>query len=282
MKKESISTGFNSLKQLACLNIMSRKAQERIAHTERRIERRDKMLTHDKSKERATVEEVFDQTTRMVVFDMLNSGVFYELNGVVSSGKEARVYWGTTKEGVDLAVKIYLTSSAEFKRGMHKYIEGDPRFKDVKHDTRSLMAVWAQKEFRNLGEAYAAKVRVPKPIAVRSNVVVMEFIGKEGVSAPSLKEQQPANPERVYKIIVTSVKRLYQKAKIVHGDLSEYNIMMWKGRPIIFDVSQSVSIEHPMADFMLTRDLTNVNRFFSRLNVKVIPVEELHKMVVGK
>ena len=263
------------------LDIMSRKAQERIAHTERRIERRDKMLTHDRSKERATVEEVFDQTTRMVVFDLLNSGVLYELNGAVSSCKEAKVYWGTNKEGVDLAVKIYLTSSAEFKKGMHKYIEGDPRFKDVKHDTRSLMAVWAQKEFRNLGEADAAKVRVPKPIAVKSNVVVMEFIGKEGVSAPSLKEQPPDNPEKVYKIIVTYIKRLYQKAKIVHGDLSEYNIMMWKGKPVVFDVSQSVSIQHPMADFMLRRDLANVNRFFSRLDVKVYPVEELYKRVVG-
>ena len=261
---------------------MSGKAQERIAHTERRIERRDKMLNHDKSKERATVEEVFDQTTRMVVFDMLNSGILYELNGAVSSGKEAKVYWGTNKEGVDLAVKIYLTSSAEFKKGMHKYIEGDPRFKDVKHDTRSLMAVWAQKEFRNLGEAHAARVRVPKPIAVKSNVVVMEFIGEKGVSAPSLKEQPPANPERVYKTIVTYLKRLYQKAKIVHGDLSEYNIMMWKGRPVVFDVSQSVSIQHPLADFMIKRDIANVNRFFNRLNVKVIPVEEFRKMVVGK
>ncbi len=264
------------------LDIMSRKAQERIAHTERRIERRDKMLTHDRSKERATVEEVFDQTTRMVVFDMLNSGILYELNGAVSSGKEAKVYWGTNKEGTDLAVKIYLTSSAEFKKGMHKYIEGDPRFKDVKHDTRSLMAVWAQKEFRNLGEADAAKVRVPKPIAVKSNIVVMEFIGKDGVSAPSLKEQPPANPEKVYKIIVTYIKRLYQKAKIVHGDLSEYNIMMWKGKPVVFDVSQSVSLQHPLADFMLRRDLENVNRFFKRLDVDVYPVEELYKKVVGK
>jgi RIO kinase 1 len=261
---------------------MSRKAQERLAHNERRIERRDKILIHDMTKERATVEEVFDQTTRMVVFDLLNSGVFYELNGVVSSGKEARVYWGTDKAGKDLAVKIYLTSSAEFKKGMHKYIEGDPRFKDVKHDTRSLIAVWAQKEFRNLKESTDAKVRVPKPIAVKSNVVVMEFIGENGVSAPSLKEQPPANPERVYKTIVTYMKRLFQEARIVHGDLSEYNIMMWKDKPVIFDMSQSVSIQHPMADFMLTRDLTNVNRFFSRLNVKVIPVEELHKMVVGK
>ena len=261
---------------------MSDKARERLNHQERAVERRDRMLIHDRTNERATVEEVFDQTTRMVVFDLMNSGLIYELNGVVSSGKEARVYWGTTKEGTDLAVKIYLTSSAEFKRGMHKYIEGDPRFKDIKHDTRSLIAVWAQKEFRNLGEAYAAKVRVPKPIAVKSNVVVMEFIGEKGASAPSMKEQAPNNPEKVYKVIVTYLKRLYQKAKIVHGDLSEYNIMIWKNKPVVFDVSQSVSIQHPLADFMLRRDLANVNRYFRRLNVKIIPDEELYNMVVGK
>ncbi len=261
---------------------MSHKARERLDHREKAVERRDKMLNHDKSKDRATVEEVFDNTTRMVVFGLMNSGILYELNGAVSSGKEAKVYWGKAKNGTDLAVKIYLTSSAEFKRGMHKYIEGDPRFKDVKHDTRSLMAVWAQKEFRNLGEAYAAKVRVPKPIAVKSNVVVMEFIGEEGVSAPSLKERAPEDPEKVYKVIVTYLKRLQQKAKIVHGDLSEYNIMMWKGKPVVFDVSQSVSIQHPLADFMLKRDLANVNRFFRRQNVDVIPDEELYKMVVGK
>ncbi|MCW3999312.1 MAG: serine protein kinase RIO [Candidatus Bathyarchaeota archaeon] len=261
---------------------MSHKARERLNHREKFVERRDKMLIHNRADERATVEEVFDHATRMVVFDLMNSGILYELNGVVSSGKEARVYWGTTKEGVDLAVKIYLTSSAEFKRGMHKYIEGDPRFKDVKHDTRSLIAVWAQKEFRNLGEAYAAKVRVPKPIAVKSNVVIMEFIGEKGVSAPSLKEQAPEDAEKVYKAIVIFLKRLYQKAKLVHGDLSEYNIMIWKGKPVVFDVSQSVSIQHPLADFMLKRDLMNVNRFFSRQNVDVIPDEELYKLVVGK
>jgi len=99
---------------------------------------------------------------------------------------------------------------------------------------------------------------------------------------PSLKEQAPTNPDKVYKTIVTYLKRLYKKAKIVHGDLSEYNIMMWKGKPVVFDVSQSVSIQHPLADFMLKRDIANVNRFFSRLNVKVIPIEELYKLVVGK
>lgn len=261
---------------------MSNKARERLAHREKTVERRDRMLIHDRANERATVEEVFDQTTRLIVFDMLNSGILYEVNGAISSGKEAKVYWAINKEGKDLAVKIYLTSSAEFKKGMLKYIEGDPRFKGVKKDTRSLIAVWAQKEFRNLREATDAKVPVPKPIAVKSNVVVMEFIGKSGVSAPSLKEQPPENPTRVYKLLVTYIKRLYQKAKLVHGDLSEYNIMLWKGHPIIFDLSQSVSTQHPMADFMLRRDLTNLNRFFSRLAVEVISVEDLHKMVVGK
>lgn len=110
----------------------------------------------------------------------------------------------------------------------------------------------------------------------------MEFLGSEGVSAPSFKEQPPENPERVYKTIVTYLKRLYQKAKLVHGDLSEYNMMIWKGKPVIFDVSQSVNVQHPLADFMLKRDLANVNRFFRRQNVDVIPEDELYKKVVGK
>ncbi|MCL5877574.1 MAG: hypothetical protein M1540_07170 [Candidatus Bathyarchaeota archaeon] len=60
---------------------MSHKARERLNHREKVVERRDKMLNHDKSKDRATVEEVFDNTTRMVVFNMMNSGIIHELNG---------------------------------------------------------------------------------------------------------------------------------------------------------------------------------------------------------
>jgi len=239
------------------------------------------MLVHDFSTERATIEEVFDQSTRMVIYQLLNSGILYEVHGVVNAGKEARVYWGKNKEGKDLAVKIYLTASAEFKKGMLKYIEGDYRFKGVKRDTRSLIFTWAQKEFRNLEQASRAKVRVPKPIAVKKNVLVMEFIGKDGVNAASLKEQAPSDPEVVYEVLLTYMQRLYRKADLVHGDLSEYNIMMWKAKPVVFDVAQAVPTSHPMAEFFLRRDLTNVNRFFSRLGVKVLSVEEAYKKVVG-
>jgi RIO kinase 1 len=217
----------------------------------------------------------------MVLYHFLSKGVIDEVHGVVNAGKEARVYWGKNKEGKELAVKIYLTSSAEFLKGMRKYIEGDRRFKNVRHDTRSLIFAWAQKEFRNLEQAAGARVRVPKPIAVKNNVLVMEFIGKDGVSAPSMKEQTPRDPQKVYSLLLTYLERLYRKADLVHGDLSEYNIMMWKGKPVIFDVSQAVPTSHPMAEFLLRRDLENVNRFFSRLGVKVISVDEAYKQVAG-
>jgi RIO kinase 1 len=262
-------------------SLMSRKAREKIARREKRVERRDRMLEHDFSSERATLEEVFDQATRMVIYRFLTEGVLHEVHGVVNAGKEARVYWGKNKEGKDLAVKIYLTSSAEFKKGMLKYIEGDYRFKGVKHDTRSLIFAWAQKEFRNLEEAARAGVNVPKPVAVKRNVLVMEFVGEDGVSAPSLKEQLPANPERTYRQLLTYLVRLYRKADLVHGDLSEYNIMMWKGKPLLFDMSQAVPTSHPLAKSLLERDLVNVNRFFSRLSVKVLAVDEAYRKVVG-
>jgi len=255
------------------------KARERIARQEKTFERRDRMLTHNFTQERATMEEVFDQSTMMVLYRFLSSGILNELHGVVSSGKEARVYSGRTKTGEERAVKIYLTSSAEFKKGMLMYIEGDYRFKNIKRDTRSLISTWAQKEFRNLDSADKAKVRVPKPIAVERNIVVMEFIGKDGVSAPSLKEESPEDPEKTYKQLLVYMKRLFQKAELVHGDLSEYNLMTWKGQLIMFDMSQSVPTSHPLAQTLLNRDITNVNRFFSRQGVKVLPNETVYKKV---
>jgi RIO kinase 1 len=241
----------------------------------------EQLMKEKRSEELEALEEVFDRSTLMVIYDFLNAGVIGDIFGAVSAGKESRVYWAKSSDGRELAVKIFLTVSAEFRKGMLRYIEGDPRFKSIKHDTRSLIFTWARKEYRNLEQATWAKVRVPKPVAVKSNVLIMEFIGKDGKSAPSLKEQTPANPERVYGRILVLLQRLYVKAKLVHGDLSEYNIMIWKGHPVLFDVSQAVSVEHPMSDFLLLRDLTNLNRFFSRLGTDVLPVEVCYRKVTG-
>jgi len=109
----------------------------------------------------------------------------------------------------------------------------------------------------------------------------MKFIGKDGQSAPSMKESAPANPKRIYEEILTQVEKLYCKAELVHGDLSEYNVMIWKGHPVLFDVSQSVSLAHPMAEILLRRDLTNLNRFFSRLGIDVPSIDECYARVTG-
>jgi len=254
---------------------------------EKRLEKEEKeyeteqLMKEKRSEEYEVLEEVFDRSTLMVIYDFMNAGVIDRIFGVVQSGKEARVYWGKDKNGNELAIKIYLTVSAEFRKGMLKYIEGDPRFKNVKRDTRSLIFTWAQKEFKNLELAMAAGVRVPKPIAVRNNVLIMEFIGENGVSAPTLKEQPPEDPEHIYRTILVYMKRLYQRAELVHGDLSEYNVMVWNGRPVIIDVSQAVPLSHPLADQLLNRDINNINRFFSRLGVNVLSPNEIYRRITG-
>lgn len=245
------------------------------------LEKRDKFLKKDRSSERAVVEEVFDQATRIVIFNFLKKRIIDEIHGVVNSGKESRIYWGLDKDGNELAVKVYLTSSAEFRKGMVKYIEGDPRFKHIRRGTRPLIYLWAKKEFKNLHQARRSEVKVPTPIAVKKNVLLMEFIGKNGTSAPLLKNYQLKKPQKVYHTIIEYLSQLYQRAKLVHGDISEYNIMIRHESPVIFDMSQSVSIKHPLADTLLYRDIYNLNRFFTRQNVDVLPLKTCYEKVTG-
>jgi len=258
---------------------------KRVAYRVRRAERRDRTTTtklrRDLRLERAAFEEVFDKPTLMTVYGLLNRGVLGEIHGTVQAGKESRVYWAKSREGEDLAVKIYLTGSAEFRKGMVKYIHGDPRFEYRRGDVRSLVALWASKEYRNLKQAYEAGVRVPRPIHIERNVLVMEFIGEDGRPAPLLKDSAVRAPTRLYKQVMRAVRRLYRKAELVHGDLSEYNIMMRRGAPVVFDLSQAVSIEHPQASTLLRRDVSNLTRWFEKAGGEVMAEDEAYKWIVG-
>jgi len=255
--------------------------KKKLGRREKRYET-ERLMREKRSEEYEVLEEVFDRSTLMTIYDFLNKGTIDQIFGAVKAGKESKLYWGKDKNGNPLAIKIFLTISAEFKRGgMIPYIEGDPRFAHIKRDTRSLVYAWAQKEFKNLMQATDAGVRVPKPIDVSHNVLIMEFIGENGVSAPLLREIEVKNPRHIYDQVLASVKKLYQKAKLVHGDLSEYNIMMWKNEPILFDVSQAVPLEHPMANQLLRRDIENLNRHFKRLGVEVLSLEEAYRRVTG-
>lgn len=218
-----------------------------------------------------TVEEVFDSKTVMALYALINKGMIDSMKGVVKAGKESRIYWAKGKNGEDLAVKIYLTSSMEFKKSMLQYIHGDPRFK-VGKDYRKIVYTWAQKEYRNLSEAKKACVSVPRPIYAYQNILIMEFIGAEGVPAPLLKDL-PELDENLYHQIINDVKRLFSVAGLVHADLSEYNIMVNDGKTYLIDFGQAVSIEHPMSWEFLRRDVSNILRVFKKAGLKV-PEEE--------
>ncbi|KAL1682383.1 RIO1-domain-containing protein [Schizophyllum commune] len=236
----------------------------------------------DKS-DRATSEQVLDPRTRIILFKMIGRGLIQEVNGCVSTGKEANVYHALTPEGAHLALKIYKTSILVFK-DRDKYVSGEYRFRRgySRHNPRKMVRVWAEKEMRNLKRLVAAGIRCPEPLEVRENVLVMTFVGDaEGWASPRLKDASlPAEAcAGLYVELLTVVRTMYQKCRLVHADLSEYNILFHEGHLWIIDVSQSVEHDHPHAFDFLRNDLKNVEEFFGRLGVGCLGLRRAFEFV---
>lgn len=233
--------------------------------------------------DRATVEQAIDPRTRMVLFKMLNRGIFHDINGCISTGKEANVYHATRSDGQELAIKVYKTSVLVFK-DRDRYVQGDYRFRYgyCKHNPRKMVKTWAEKEMRNLMRLKAAGIRCPTPILLRLHVLVMEFIGNTGWAAPRLKDAALSLDKlrEGYFEMITSMRVLYQKCKLVHGDLSEYNILYHEGHMYIIDVSQSVDLDHPHALDFLREDCVHVSDFFKKGGVAVMTIRELFDFIV--
>ncbi|RLE80858.1 MAG: serine protein kinase RIO [Thermoprotei archaeon] len=225
-------------------------------------------------------EDVFSYYTLMALYDLINSGVIDKMYGVVATGKEARVYWAKAPDGRDLAVKIFKVETTEFRKTRLKYMIGDRRFSRIRRDLRSIIRAWCSKEYRNLRRAHDAGVRVPEPIAFKENVLVMEFIGSEGVPAPLLKDYPPQDPTSAYNTIIEYIKRLYLKAKLVHADLSEYNILNNDEELVIIDWGSAVELSHPSSHEFLLRDIRNISRFFERLNVEIEDPLIMYKTII--
>jgi RIO kinase 1 len=165
---------------------------------------------------------------------------------------------------------------------MQKYIDADRRFQQIDRSTKSLIYLWARKEFDNLKDAQESGVNVPKRIAIEKNILIMEFIGENGVPAPLLRESNLKDPERTFNQLIENITKLYGQARLVHGDLSEYNIMIWKNKVVIFDLSQAVRLEHPMAEHFLKRDLSNIIKYFTNTGIQIPEPDELYRQVVGE
>ena len=233
------------------------------------------------SSERKSYDEVFNQQNLMRIYKLFSDGVIDRFDFPISTGKEGNVFRASTLKGEHLAVKIYRTATSTFGE-MAKYIQGDPRFFRVKTKNKNrLIMIWAEKEYLNLDLFYRVGVRVPKPVAYHANIIVMEYIGSDKEPARQLRNVTLDDPEAIARKILNYVKLGYQKANIVHSDLSEFNVLMLDGEPVLIDVGQAVLKEHPFAEEWLERDVSNVARYFRRYKVDIDVKAEL-KVIRGR
>jgi len=215
----------------------------------------------------------------------MNTDVLSEINGIISTGKEANVYHAKAGDAAYLdeeetikaprnkeyAIKIYKTTLNEFKNRTD-YIEGEYRFrfKTKGLNNRKLIKLWAEKEMRNLKRLHKAGVPCPEPKFLSENILIMTFVGTDGQAAPTLKDASLSG-DRMFECYIQCIKMMrtmYQKCKLVHADLSEFNMLYHKKQLYFIDVSQSVENDHPKALEFLRKDCTCVVSFFRKRGVE--------------
>ncbi|NGM68546.1 serine protein kinase RIO [Natronolimnobius sp. AArcel1] len=217
-------------------------------------------------------QSVFDDATLAALYKLVQDGYVEAFGGPLSTGKEANVYHAQGDDR-EVAVKVYRINASNFRQ-MRDYLEGDPRFEGLGGKKKDVVLAWTRKELANLRRAQNAGVRVPEPLAAERNVLVMEYIGNEEGRAKRLGEVHIENPETAYEVMREYMRRLYS-AGIIHGDLSEYNVVFDDGQLVIIDVGQAVTVHHPNSRDFLERDCENVASFFSRQGLETDPDELL-------
>jgi RIO kinase 1 len=258
-----------------------RKFDMNIDELQRRKVDKNRMRNIDQSKKRAAIESVFDERTVFHLNKLLVNGPLERIEGVISAGKEANVYLAYDVDGKEVAVKIYKID-INTSKWMRKYITGDPRFKKIPNNISKIIFLWASKEFKNLKRAYKAGLSVPNPIFTQKNILIMEYIGFESIPAPVLKDiKAPKDPVKLFNEVLNFMKNLYQKAKLVHGDLSEFNILYHNQKPVIIDISQGVSVQHPKAEVYLVRDIRNIFNYFEKIGVNTPDPKEFYYEVLN-
>ena len=217
--------------------------------------------------DRRVFDAVFDRLTLMSLYKLMKLGAIDTLDFPIARGKEAHVFHGTGESG-PVAVKIFHTSNAVFKN-LVQYIEGDPRFGGLKRRHRDLVDIWVRKEFRNLSRLEKWGLAVPKPLGVHKNVLVMEYLGTPNAPSPRLRDVQVVDPAAVYEELLEFLAVAWQKANMVHGDFSPYNIMWHGDRPVVIDVGQAVVQSHPKSQEFLVRDVTRLVEWANKNGVEI-------------
>jgi RIO kinase 1 len=221
--------------------------------------------------QRSRFVEVKEMSLDVVRADAIENGLLDEIVAVLGSGKEADVYLGLWK-GAPLVLKVYrLHRTPHKKKAMIGYAV-------------DRMGAIAAREFTILQKAYRAGVPVPTPARRVDNMFTMRFLG-DSTKAPLLKDSELEQPLQVAKQALTLVEKLLD-AFIVHGDLSEYNLVYWNGRLFVIDFPQAIDftsrvdrhLQVEKAKPLLLRDLRNLGNYFARWNIELSVEQEYQRL----
>lgn len=214
-------------------------------------------------------------------------GLITRIHSKLTSGKEATVYCCRAHPSTNrkfLAAKVYREHAAHAYRRADVYFEGRERtmksrtLRAIERRTdfgrRAMAEAWTHAEYDALSRLAAARADVPRPLAQCGSVVLMEFIGNGAGPAPHLNgiELDSNRATSLFERLLHNVEILLRE-HLVHGDLSPYNVLVWKGRPWIIDLPQAVDVRFNRSSFeLLTRDVENVCAFFARHGVRSDPI----------
>jgi len=222
---------------------------------------------------------VFSKHSLELLFNLSSKGYFEELESPVSVGKEANVFTALTKDDKRIIAKIYRLENCNFNK-MFEYLKDDPRYVNVSKNSRQIIFTWVQREYRNLLIAREA-IKVPTPMAVKDNILLMEFIGFND-PAPELKNSAPKDPKKFFDIILLNIKKLYKQG-LIHADLSPFNILNHDEEPIFIDFSQASPTNAQNARFLLKRDIHNICVHFRKFfNISDLEENKIFEKIVKK
>ena len=257
-------------------NDLNKKLESKI--NRKLIEKSHRGKIFDGFEKNKVINEVLDKSTMLTLYNMINSHLISYVNGIIRAGKESVLFWAVNDKNEDIALKVYLVTTSNFKR-RSSYILGDPRFSKIKKGTRNLVHLWAKKEFTNLSQCFDSGLPVPKPLYVSNNVLAMEFIGSDGKPEKTILESQV--DENDYDEAILIIKNFYKDSCLVHGDLSEYNIFKSKQGLTVFDLGSAVDIRHANSMDFLKRDINNITNFFVKRGLVVKNPSDVFEMVIN-
>ncbi|MEC4746958.1 PA4780 family RIO1-like protein kinase [Methylomicrobium sp. Wu6] len=206
---------------------------------------------------------------------LVEAGLIDEVMRPLKSGKEAAVYV-VVSEGQVRCAKVYKEAG---KRGFHKqaqYTEGRKTRnsrqaramqKNTRYGQQQQEALWQNAEVDALYRLADAGIRVPKPHNFIEGVLLMELITDEdGNAAPRLNDLELSREQALefHQMLIREVVKMLC-AGIIHGDLSEYNILVDSHGPVIIDLPQAVdAAANNNAARMLERDVNNLATYFGQ------------------